>query len=69
MKKELFLSARVSYSLLSTTMLHLVAKAAITPKAASQGAMSTPTTPMVAGISSKTFPFSSLMITLVTFPS
>ena len=67
--KELFLCSSVNYSLLSTTMLHLVAKAAITPKAASQGAMSTPTTPMVAGISSKIFPFSSSMITLVTLPS
>src|SRR3990172_7442221 len=44
-------------------------KATITPKAINQGAKTTPTTPTVAGISSKRFPLSSITIIRVTFPS
>ena len=57
------------YSLFSTTILQLDAKAAIAPRAASQGTRTTPITPMVAGISSKTSPFSFFTIILVTLPS
>jgi hypothetical protein len=49
--------------------LQFAANAAITPSAASQGAITAPMTPIVAGISRRVFPFSSFMITLVTFPS
>lgn len=59
----------IFHSFLSTTILQLVARAAIAPKAASQGAKTTPTIPTVAGISSSTFPFSSFTIILVMFPS
>jgi hypothetical protein len=57
------------YSRLSTTILQFAAKAAIAPRAASQGARTTPITPMVAGISSSTLPFSFFTIILVIFPS
>ncbi len=56
-------------SFLSTTILQFVAKAAITPRAASHGAITAPITPTVAGISSRIFPFSSFTIILVMFPS
>jgi len=39
------------------------------PSAANHGAIITPITPTVAGISSNVFPSSSLIIILVTFPS
>jgi hypothetical protein len=57
------------YSLLSTTILQFVANAAIAPNAASQGTRTTPITPTVAGISSRTVPFSFFTIILVTLPS
>ena len=57
------------YSLLTTLMVHFVANAAIAPRPASQGAATVPATPMLAGISSRILPFSSLMMILVTFPS
>jgi len=57
------------YSFLSTTMVHLVARVAMVPRAASQGAIITPTTPMVAGISRTTLPCSSFTMILVMLPS
>jgi hypothetical protein len=50
-------------------MWQLATNAAITPRAANQGAKITPTTPTVAGISSKVLPASSLTMIRVTFPS
>ena len=50
-------------------MVHLVAKAAIVPNAASHGATMAPTTPTVAGISRRGLPFSSFIMILVMFPS
>ncbi|MEM2783801.1 MAG: hypothetical protein QXF09_03135 [Nitrososphaerota archaeon] len=49
--------------------MHLVAIAAITPKAAIHGAKRAPITHTIAGISSSIFSFSFLTIILVTFPS
>jgi hypothetical protein len=49
--------------------LHLVTKAANTPKTANHGAKTTLTNHSAAGISSKVFPPSSLTITQVAFPS
>jgi len=46
----------VFYSILSTTIVHRVARAAMAPRAASHGARMVPTTPMVAGISKRVFP-------------
>lgn len=62
-------SLLVFYSFLSMAMVHFAAKAPMAPSAASQGARTAPTTPAQAGISSSSFPVSSLTMILVTFPS
>ena len=50
-------------------MLQLVTIAAITPRAASQGAMMKPAIPMVTGMSRRIFFCSSFMMMRVTLPS
>jgi len=52
-----------------TVMVHFVAKAAIAPKAASQGANIVPTMPAQTGISKRVLLFSSLKMILDTSPS
>ena len=52
-----------------TTLVQLVTMAAMTPRAASQGAMMKPATPMGTGMSSSIFLRSSLTIMRVTLPS
>ena len=56
-------------SCLITVMVHLVAKAAIAPKAASQGANNVPTIPAQAGISKRVLPSSSFTMILDMSPS
>src|SRR5665647_2754597 len=51
---------------LMTVMVHFVAKAAIAPKAASQGANIVPTIPAQTGISKRALPLSSLTMILDT---
>ena len=58
-KKALGSGVDINYSFLITEMVHLVAIAAIAPKAASQGANNVPTIPAQAGISKRVLPFSS----------
>ena len=57
------------YSFLMTLMVHFVARAAIAPSPASQGAAIVPATPTLAGMSKRIFPVSSFTMILVTFPS
>ena len=51
---------------LMTVIVHFVAKAAIAPKAASQGANIVPTIPAQTGISKRDLPLSSLTMILDT---
>lgn len=67
MKKFVF--SFLSYSLRSTEIVHSPIKAAIAPTAASMGEITAPTTPMVSGKTTKSFPFLSLIVIFLTFPS
>jgi hypothetical protein len=53
----------------STTIVHLVSKAAIAPAAANIGAIRAPIAPTVKGNSTTDSPFSFLMIIFRAFPS
>ncbi len=58
-----------NHSFFSTTIVQLVAIAAITPIAASHGARTVPMIPIVTGISRSIFPSYSFMMILLMFPS